>query len=277
MGIDVAHVRYVVHWSLPQSIEAFYQESGRAGRDGEPAHSLLYASHDDIRTLRYIVSQQEDRRRAKQQEEQQQKQQEQLLLHQKKITALEKMIEYAMTPHCRRRYLLRHFGVEDLERGRGSGRGGIDENNADGNGSNQCQARCDYCSRPDRVRRAVERSATAAAMQQSYNPFRVGSGRGYQRDDSGRIGRWGQRDAGADEHNDRDEDKREPDWDRPETEKRTRAGGLRITSSASDDGYDDETLAEAAQAATIGKQGDSHVRATLEKYEVGFVSAPNRE
>jgi len=51
MGIDKADVRWVVHWNAASTLEGFYQESGRAGRDGQPSVSLLYSSHAELQML----------------------------------------------------------------------------------------------------------------------------------------------------------------------------------------------------------------------------------
>ena len=55
MGIDLAHVRYVVHWSLPKTLDGFYQESGRAGRDGLPAISVVYFARDDANKFAFLI------------------------------------------------------------------------------------------------------------------------------------------------------------------------------------------------------------------------------
>jgi len=95
MGIDKPNVRFVVHYDLPKNIEGYYQETGRAGRDGLPSEALLLYGAQDIVTARYLVNQNPNEA-------------------QKRIEAhkLDAMVQFAEAVTCRRQVLLHYFGEE---------------------------------------------------------------------------------------------------------------------------------------------------------------------
>ena len=95
MGIDKPDIRLVVHYSLPKSLEGYYQETGRAGRDGLPSECVLLFAYSDKVKQDYFINQIEDAEE-----------------HRNARQKLARMVEFAQLPTCRRRFILEYFGEQ---------------------------------------------------------------------------------------------------------------------------------------------------------------------
>ncbi|XP_078432450.1 DEAD/DEAH box RNA helicase family protein [Wolffia australiana] len=145
MGIDKKDVRFVFHYNIPKSMESFYQESGRAGRDNLPSKSVLYYGLDDRRRMEFILRNAGSRRHKSS-----------TVAHtsvEKSLNDFSKMVEYCEVSGCRRKKILECFGEKASLL--------------------MCNKTCDVCKNPSVVDGMLSKLDHVSSSQQFYGPAPV--------------------------------------------------------------------------------------------------------
>ncbi|XP_050229761.2 ATP-dependent DNA helicase Q-like 3 [Mercurialis annua] len=166
MGIDRKNVRLVSHFNIPKSMESFYQESGRAGRDQLPCRSLLYYGVDDRKRMEFILSSAGSKKSESTSSDER--------LSKKSLSDFKQMVEYCEGSGCRRKKILDSFGEQVL--------------------ASLCNKTCDACKHPNLVAKYLEELTSTCDARQRNGFSRIFMSSSTDKNDEGQLSEFWNRD-----------------------------------------------------------------------------------